>query len=249
MDPRMVAAAHEHHVKLVPLVMNPGFDQPSIHRVLTNPDARARALHSLAALCRDQHLDGIQFDIENVHVRDKDALHLVHARIGGLGAPRRLHAERRRRAAHERRSGPDQLPQMDLRQLARGVRLQSARRHARFHLVHDVRAAHGRIARRTRWAGFRGSKQSLAVRALARRAASENLARDSGVFRLVVSRVRFDQRLTHARRRYLVRARRRRFSRRAASKRCGTTYRKRRLHRGASTTYFSISGWKTHARS
>jgi spore germination protein YaaH len=74
MDPRIVAAAHEHHVKLVPLVMNPGFDQPSIHRVLTNPEARDRALHSLAALCRDQHLDGIQFDIENVHVRDKDAL-------------------------------------------------------------------------------------------------------------------------------------------------------------------------------
>jgi spore germination protein YaaH len=73
-DPRIIAAAHEHHVKLVPLVMNPGFDQPSIHRVLTNPDARAAALHSLAELCRNQHLDGIQFDIENVHVRDKDAL-------------------------------------------------------------------------------------------------------------------------------------------------------------------------------
>lgn len=73
MDPRMVATAREHHVQLVPLVMNPGFDQPSIHRVLTNPGARSRAVRSLAALCRDQHLDGIQFDIENVHVRDKDA--------------------------------------------------------------------------------------------------------------------------------------------------------------------------------
>src|SRR5450759_4270763 len=72
-DPRVVAAAHEKHVKLVPLVMNPGFDQPSIHRVLTVPDARARAIRSLAALCRDQHLDGIQFDLENVHLRDKDA--------------------------------------------------------------------------------------------------------------------------------------------------------------------------------
>ena len=73
-DPRVVAAAREHHVKLVPLVMNPGFDQPSIHRVLTVPDARERAVRSLAALCRDQHLDGIQFDIENVHIRDREAL-------------------------------------------------------------------------------------------------------------------------------------------------------------------------------
>jgi spore germination protein YaaH len=72
-DPRVVAAAHEHHVQLVPLVMNPGFDQPSIHRVLTVPSARSQAIRSLAALCRDQHLDGIQFDIENVHVGDKAA--------------------------------------------------------------------------------------------------------------------------------------------------------------------------------
>lgn len=72
-DPRVVAMAREKRVKLVPLVMNPGFDQPSIHRLLMDPDARSRAVRSLAALCRDQHLDGIQFDIENVHVRDKDA--------------------------------------------------------------------------------------------------------------------------------------------------------------------------------
>ncbi len=73
MDARMVAKAHASHTKLVPLVMNPGFDQPLIHRLLTVPDARRRAIRSLAALCRDQHLDGIQFDIENVHVSDKHA--------------------------------------------------------------------------------------------------------------------------------------------------------------------------------
>jgi spore germination protein YaaH len=73
-DPRVVAKAREKGVKLMPLVMNPGFDQPTIHRVLTNPDARKRALESLVALCRDNHFDGIQFDIENVHVTDKGAL-------------------------------------------------------------------------------------------------------------------------------------------------------------------------------
>src|SRR6478736_5104200 len=34
-DPRIVSAAHAKGVKLVPLVMNPGFDQPTIHRILT----------------------------------------------------------------------------------------------------------------------------------------------------------------------------------------------------------------------
>jgi spore germination protein YaaH len=73
-DPRVVAKAREKGVKLVPLVMNPGFDQPTIHRVLTNAEARKRALDNLVALCRDNHFDGIQFDIENVDVKDKDAL-------------------------------------------------------------------------------------------------------------------------------------------------------------------------------
>ena len=72
-DPRVVAAAKTHHVKLIPLVMNDGFSQPAVHRVLTNPKARANALRSLAALCRVHHFDGIQFDIENIHVSDRDA--------------------------------------------------------------------------------------------------------------------------------------------------------------------------------
>ena len=49
----MIATATNAGVKLMPLVMKPGFDQPSLHRVLTNPTARAQALRSLAALCRD----------------------------------------------------------------------------------------------------------------------------------------------------------------------------------------------------
>ena len=73
-DPRVVAKAREKGVKLVPLVMNPGFDQPTIHRVLTVAEARKQALDNIVALCRDNHFDGIQFDIENVHVTDKDAL-------------------------------------------------------------------------------------------------------------------------------------------------------------------------------
>ena len=72
-DPRLVDAAHAHHVKLVPLVVNPGFDQHLVHRILTLSSARRRAIRALGALCRDDHLDGIQFDLENVNVRDKAA--------------------------------------------------------------------------------------------------------------------------------------------------------------------------------
>ncbi|HEU5217040.1 MAG TPA: glycosyl hydrolase family 18 protein [Gemmatimonadales bacterium] len=72
-DPRVIATARSAGVKLIPLVMNPGFDQPSIHRVLTDPGARATALHALAELCRVNRFDGIQFDFENFHVSDRDA--------------------------------------------------------------------------------------------------------------------------------------------------------------------------------
>jgi spore germination protein YaaH len=72
LDPRVASAARAHHVKLVPLVMNPGFDQPAIHRVLNDTTARKKALENLGALCAAQHLDGIQFDIENVNVVDRD---------------------------------------------------------------------------------------------------------------------------------------------------------------------------------
>jgi spore germination protein YaaH len=72
-DPRVVETARLKGVKLVPLVMNPGFDQPTIHRVLNDSSARAQALRSLAALCRDNRFDGIQFDFENFHIRDRDA--------------------------------------------------------------------------------------------------------------------------------------------------------------------------------
>ena len=99
MDPRVIAKAREMHVQLVPLVMNPGFDQPSFHRILTNPVSWKRAIRSFAALCRDNHFDGIQFDVENVHVKDKalftkfsreatDSIHRAGCTVSAAVVPR-----------------------------------------------------------------------------------------------------------------------------------------------------------------
>jgi spore germination protein YaaH len=98
-DPRVVAAAREKGVKLIPLVMNPGFDQAIVHRVLSVADARQRAIANLAALCQRNHFDGLQFDLENVNVADKDAftsfvresaaaLHRVGCSISAAVVPR-----------------------------------------------------------------------------------------------------------------------------------------------------------------
>ena len=126
-DPRVIETARAKRVKLMPLVMNPGFDQPTIHRVLTDPTARAQALRSLATLCRANRFDGI---LENFHVSDKDAftsftreavdsVHRAGCKLSAAVVPR-LGG-----------SGHEQLRPVDPRQLARRVRLQGARGYAR----------------------------------------------------------------------------------------------------------------------
>ena len=72
-DSRVIATARAKGVKVIPLIVNPGFDQSIIHHILNAPDARRRAIHNIAALCRDNRFDGIQFDFENINVTDRDA--------------------------------------------------------------------------------------------------------------------------------------------------------------------------------
>jgi len=98
-DPRMVATARVQKVKLIPLVMNPGFNQEMVHHIVSVPEVRQRAVRNVAALCRDNHFDGIQYDIENVAVADKaglttfvrasaDALHQVGCTLSAAVVPR-----------------------------------------------------------------------------------------------------------------------------------------------------------------
>jgi len=98
-DPRIIEKARAQRVKVIPLVMNPGFDQPLIHHILTVPEVRKRAIASLVALCRDNHFDGLQFDLENVNVADKaaftdfvresaGALHAINCSISAAVVPR-----------------------------------------------------------------------------------------------------------------------------------------------------------------
>ena len=71
--PRILAAARQHGVRLMPLVMNPGFDVGILHHLVTDATARTAAAHSLAGLCRELHAWGIQLDLENLFVDDRDA--------------------------------------------------------------------------------------------------------------------------------------------------------------------------------
>ena len=61
-DPRVLAVAKEHAIAVMPLIVNPGFNQEALSRLLHNADARQRAIGSMVDLCVQHRLAGIQFD-------------------------------------------------------------------------------------------------------------------------------------------------------------------------------------------
>ncbi len=71
-DRRVMDLAKRHGVKVMPLVVNEGFHQPSLRRLLADSAARSRAIRTLVELCRGNGFWGIQFDIENIHLEDRD---------------------------------------------------------------------------------------------------------------------------------------------------------------------------------
>ncbi|MGH8189995.1 MAG: glycosyl hydrolase family 18 protein [Rhodanobacteraceae bacterium] len=70
-DPRVSKIAAAHHVMVMPIIAS--FDQKAIHAFLTNPEARARAIGIMLYDAQRYHYYGWQFDLENVHVTDRDA--------------------------------------------------------------------------------------------------------------------------------------------------------------------------------
>jgi spore germination protein len=71
-DPRVMALAEEHGVPVKPLILNPGFDQEMLSGLLSDADARRRAVESMVRLCLEHGFAGIQFDFENIRITDRD---------------------------------------------------------------------------------------------------------------------------------------------------------------------------------
>jgi spore germination protein YaaH len=71
-DRRVLALARARGVKVMPLLVNEGFHQPSLRRLLADTAAQGRAVRTLVNLCRTHGYWGIQFDVENVNVQDRD---------------------------------------------------------------------------------------------------------------------------------------------------------------------------------
>jgi spore germination protein YaaH len=83
-DRRILELAKKNGVKVMPLVVNAGFDQPSFHKLLHDSTAQDRAIRSMLDACKANGFYGIQFDYENIHVTDKDAFTAFYKRTAGV---------------------------------------------------------------------------------------------------------------------------------------------------------------------
>ena len=72
--PRILEIARSGGVKVMPLFLNPGFDQAMAHALLDDPAARFRAVRTMVDLAVADHFWGWQFDMENIHASYRDRL-------------------------------------------------------------------------------------------------------------------------------------------------------------------------------
>ena len=73
-DDSVLQAARVAHVPVMPIIVNPEFNQSDFHKLLQNAPGRAQMIDSLVAECKKNSYVGIQFDFENVNYTDRDAL-------------------------------------------------------------------------------------------------------------------------------------------------------------------------------
>ncbi len=89
-DAKLLEIARAKGIRVMPLLVNEGFQQPALRRLLADTAAQARAIRSLVALCRTHGFWGIQFDVENINIQDRDRFTAFYRRAADA-----LHADGR----------------------------------------------------------------------------------------------------------------------------------------------------------
>jgi spore germination protein YaaH len=70
----VLAIAAKHRIPVMPLIVNPGWNLELFHKLVNNPAARAKMIASMVSLGKQHAFRGWQFDFEQIHVDDRDAL-------------------------------------------------------------------------------------------------------------------------------------------------------------------------------
>jgi spore germination protein YaaH len=70
----VIEKALQSHVPIMPIVVNPGFNQDNFHKFASSADARSHFIAALIGECKKHGYIGFQFDFENVAWTDQNAL-------------------------------------------------------------------------------------------------------------------------------------------------------------------------------
>ena len=70
--PQITKWAHDHGIKVMPIVDNDEFDPDSAHSILSDSATQTRALNGLQWMVNNYNYDGLNIDWENVYNSDRD---------------------------------------------------------------------------------------------------------------------------------------------------------------------------------
>lgn len=73
-NPLVMETARQHHVAVMPLVVNGGFVQDDAHKLLGNAAAQQQMFAGMIRECKENGYIGFQLDFEDVNWTDRDAL-------------------------------------------------------------------------------------------------------------------------------------------------------------------------------
>jgi spore germination protein YaaH len=73
-NPLVLQTAREHHIAVMPIIVNDRFLQEDFHKLLANPNAYSEIARELLRASKDNGYIGFQFDFENVNWTDGQAL-------------------------------------------------------------------------------------------------------------------------------------------------------------------------------
>ena len=76
LDRRVLKIAKANNIKVMPLVVNKGFNQQLLHDIVTSPTSRRRSIDMMLEYAKRYKLDGWQFDLEGLHISDKESFTL-----------------------------------------------------------------------------------------------------------------------------------------------------------------------------
>jgi len=71
-DRRVIEIAKANNIKIMPLLVNSGFNSKLLHDIVSDAVARKRAISMMLMYAKQYQLDGWQFDLEGLNIADKE---------------------------------------------------------------------------------------------------------------------------------------------------------------------------------